>query len=376
MVEKLGFKVALLSIIIWLPLRGGQTVHASGTQSYGPNAVLSGSNHPINLKVGVFERPPYTFKGERGNWSGIGIELWEQISKELSIPFEYVEIPLDQIYTALQQGRCDITPAVTLSTVHVDQTETFVISHGGVLGVRPTVIQHLKAVCTAIMKSGFFWVISVMLGIMLAYSAILMLMEYRCPHEHFSGPVHHRFFRCLWFTALSMTSIDYSTSLRLSPIARMSTFLWSMTGLLFISLLTGTIVSSISACEADSKIVQLDDLARFRTGDHTGAIMQSALRERGIPEKGYATDAEGIEALKRGEIEVFTGDAIPLNVLSNNLYPGKLNLSILPSKTMLYVMAAKPGLACFSAINQKLIEITLQPAWRARVERWTGPLPF
>jgi Bacterial extracellular solute-binding proteins, family 3 len=39
------------------------------------------------LRVPVFDRPPYTFKNEDGVWSGVAIELWEQIARPLNIPF-------------------------------------------------------------------------------------------------------------------------------------------------------------------------------------------------------------------------------------------------------------------------------------------------
>ena len=66
------------------------------------------------LRVAVFERPPYTFKTEQGVWSGIGIELWEEIAEELHLPYEYVEVPLGEVYEKLNAGACDLTPAVSM----------------------------------------------------------------------------------------------------------------------------------------------------------------------------------------------------------------------------------------------------------------------
>ena len=61
-------------------------VPVKGVELKGADPIPGESSH--KLKVAVFERPPYTFKTEQGIWTGIGIELWEQIAEELHLPYE------------------------------------------------------------------------------------------------------------------------------------------------------------------------------------------------------------------------------------------------------------------------------------------------
>jgi hypothetical protein len=83
-----------------------------------------------------------------------------------------------------------------------------------------------------------------------------------------------------------------------------------------------------------------------------------------------------LAALDRGEITAFGGDATPLSYIAMKHFPGYFALSVVRSKPLFYVMAARPGFTQFAEMNRKLLEITLSPDWRSRTERWTGPLSF
>ena len=41
------------------------------------------------LLVGTKEAPPFAMKSANGRWSGISIELWEEVAEVLGLHFEY-----------------------------------------------------------------------------------------------------------------------------------------------------------------------------------------------------------------------------------------------------------------------------------------------
>ena len=43
--------------------------------------------------VGTFEAPPFSLKTDEGRWTGISIELWENIANEMGLKYEYEERP-------------------------------------------------------------------------------------------------------------------------------------------------------------------------------------------------------------------------------------------------------------------------------------------
>jgi len=331
------------------------------------------------LRVAVFERPPYTFKTDQGIWTGIGIELWEQIAEELHLPYEYVEVPLIDVYEALHSGKCDLTPAVSL-THHaidlVDYTSPYLFSYAAVQTVHKSMTQGLKSFYLHLWESGIVAILLSMMGLMIIFSAVLMIFERKNKEGHFGGSHLKGFGTAFWFSAVTMTSVGYGDTKHLTPFGRSITFLWMLLGILFVALFTGAVVSAISSSNESSKVFHIDELARFKTGVYKGSTVDLTLRDRGIPVKEYTTPELGIAALDRGEITAFAGDAIPMTYIATNHYPGRFILSLVPSKSLFYVMATRPGLPEFRKINRSILTITLLPDWRSRVERWTGPMAF
>ena len=60
-----------------------------------------GSLNAGKLRIAVCYRPPFSFKDGEGAWSGLSIDLWEQIAGRLGISYTYVEMPLQEIMKKL-----------------------------------------------------------------------------------------------------------------------------------------------------------------------------------------------------------------------------------------------------------------------------------
>jgi len=352
-------------------------VPVKGVEPKGSELVPAASSH--KLKVAVFDRPPYTFKTKEGLWSGIGIELWEQIAEELHLPYEYVEVPLSDIYTKLHSGECDLAPTLTLvpkGIGQVDYTASYLFSYAAVQTVGKSLISQTRDLCENLSNRGFFVILLIMAGIVIIYGFVILLIERRKDFGHLSGPHHKRFFHALWFSALSFTTPDYAETLELSPIGTIGTYIWSLMGIAFLALFSGTLITAISESDNAPKTFQVEDLTRYKVGTLKGSAFDSMLRERGLPVKEFPSPEDGLDALAKGQISAFAGDAIPMTYIATNRYPGKFVLSIVRSKPLFYTMAVRQGLPQFQEINKKILEISLAPDWERRMEHWTGPLSF
>lgn len=331
------------------------------------------------LRVAVFERPPYTFKTEQGVWSGVGIDLWQQVAEELHLPYEYVEVPLDAVYEKLHSGECDLTPAVSLvprGIRLVDYTAPYFFSYAAVQTKSTSLFQQLASFYQNLIDGGILTILLFVGGIIVVFSIVIVIIERRTEEGHFADKADGKFFHALWFSALNLLCLEYDVALRLSPLGRFLTYLLAVLGICFVAIFTGAVASAITAANTSAKVFQIEDLAHYRTGAFKGSTLDLALRERGLPVREYASPEEGLAALDRGEITAFTGDATPLSYIAMNHYPGRFALSVVRSKSLFYVMAARPGLPQFAEINRKVLEISLSPDWRSRAEHWTGPLSF
>jgi len=63
------------------------------------------------LRVGTKQSPPFAIKNADGSWSGISIELWKNLTDELNLEYEFVELPLDKMLAQLEGGQLDAAVA-------------------------------------------------------------------------------------------------------------------------------------------------------------------------------------------------------------------------------------------------------------------------
>jgi len=335
------------------------------------------SSAPRRLQVAVFDRPPYTYKDKSGAWTGLSIDLWGQISGRLGLDYDYVEVPLADVYEKLHAGSCDLALAIALSGEKAEQvefTEPYLFSHGAVVTLHKSFFNTLETLHSYIWNKEVFLILFLMIAGMILFSLILLVAERKHQLGHFSGNTIKGFGSALWFSAVTMTTVGYGDKTPLSAIGRMITFFWMLVGVLLIALFTGTVASSITTAKIQSGLVRFDDLARFRVGCLQGSRMDLLLQNRGIPAVRYTTPEAGLDGFAFKTINAYAGDSLSLEYLMSHNFPGKFRISIIPDSAIIFAFAARPHLPELRHINSSLLQITLAPDWHSKLERWTGPL--
>ena len=332
------------------------------------------------LQVGIAERPPYSMKDEKGEWHGIGPDLWEEVAKKLGIKFQYEECLQSEMHQKLKSHEIDMILVIGQSVDFLgteDFTQPYVFSHGAAVIGFSSITNTIENIMKHLVQSGVFFIMLIMFLAMLVISLILVHFEGRQEDGHFveSDPVK-RFASALWFTAVNMTCIGYGDSEKLSMAGRTITFLWMMMGILFISLFTGTVVSSITTAELNSSLTRIEDLSHYRCGVFAGAKMEKVLLAKGIPARKYPTLMEGFGALQRGQISAFAVDAISATTIVNQEYPGQFKICVMPTVQLLYSFAFRKNDPLFDPVNNEVIRTTLSTDWRSRIEHWSGPIDF
>jgi ABC-type amino acid transport substrate-binding protein len=331
------------------------------------------------LKVAVFERPPYSFKDKDGLWKGLSIELWEHIAERLQIPYDYVETPVTEVYDKLNKGENDLALALAISGEMADKvefTEPYLFSHGAVVTPRKSLVDSIADFYSHLWSREVMLILLSMTIGMLLFSLALVLVERKHKQGHFTGPSLQGVGSALWFSAVTMTTVGYGDKTPLSVAGRVITFFWMLVGVLLIALFTGTVASSITMEQIQHGIVRFDDLARFHVGCFAGSRSDMMLASRGIPAVRFPSAEEGLKSFSWHEINAFVGDSISLEYWMGHEFQGKFHLSIIPDAEMIYAFATRPHLPELSRINRVLLQITLAPDWRSKLERWTGPLSF
>jgi ABC-type amino acid transport substrate-binding protein len=368
---------AVCLILCALALGEGSLKAASPDVSASQSGVLSANVSTASLKVAVYEAPPFIFKDKNGSWTGLSIQLWEEIAARLGLTYSYVPMPLDKVVKGLGAGTCDLCPSLVLSIHRAGEfefTEPYLYSHGAVVTLHKSLIQTLGSFRGVLLNRKVMIIMIAMFLGMILFSLLLTVAERKHPKGHFSGSLAQRLGSSLWFSAVTMTTVGYGDKTPLSPLGRLITFFWMLAGVLIIALFTGAVASDITRAEMRENITSFSDLTRFHVGCITGSRMDSLLATMGIPAVRYELPEDARKGFESGRINAFAADMVSLDYLMNQRKLGDLQIYNLPDSALFYAFGVRNGLPQLSAINRELLGITLLPNWRSRAEQWTGPL--
>ncbi len=334
---------------------------------------------PTKSRVGIYDRPPFAVKDADGKWSGLAVDVWERVSSELNLPYEYVETSLEDAIAQTAAGKLDlVVGGIGVSPDRaklVEFSQPYLAMPAAVAVLKRNQVPHWTDFVRDVLAHGVGFMLVVLVVAMLFFSVMLWLVERRVDRSHFGGRPWHGFGSALWFSAVTMTTVGYGDKTPQSVPGRVVVFFWMFLGVVIISVFTGAVASSITASRLDARIVHARDLSKYRAGVLAGSLAQNLLGSVGIPSKVFSTVEEGLHALEAGTITAFVDGEVSLRYAVNRDYPGEILVDPLPTTHLTYAFAARPGLppGQLKAINVALIEQVTQPGWEQEVERWLGP---
>jgi len=329
------------------------------------------------IKVAVIDRPPFAMKDKDGEWTGLCVELWENIASELNIPFEYRETDLDHIVSQVADGQMDIAIGeIGVSAERereVDFTQSFLSFPSAVALNRQRGTTQMTDFLTEMSQHGVMSVVYIMLGTLMVFSLLLWLVERGVHSSHFGGKPIHGFGSALWFAAVTMTTVGYGDKTPQTPLGRFLAFLWMFFGILLVSAFTGAFASSLTVSRLHSDVSRLSDLSRYRTGVLEGSLGHGALSALGITVDTFRTPEQGMAALAEGQIGAFVTSEATLRYMNHFKYGDRFEVVQLPTTKVSFAMAARPNFPLLREINIALVAETTRLEWESDVQRWLGP---
>ena len=326
----------------------------------------------------VSESPPYAYEEAPNKWCGLTVDLWEQIAKKLGYHYDYVKLAPNQVMEALHTGKCDLCIAEMAPSIEakklIDFTEPYLASRLLVALRNFVITQELLEFSSSLKNNGFLEIFFFMILGLLIFSILLWLAERKNNKNHFNSLLPHGIGSAFWFGAVTMTTNGYGDKVPVTFWGRSLTFCWMLAGMIFIALLTGTVISSITIAADHASLRHIEDLARYKTGTFHGSYGAKTLKLKGIPTKKFENLKEGLDAVCDKKIDAFVGDSISLQYLVSHDYSGRLRLASIPSGTIYRSFGLRPNLAQKREINNALLEITSPPEWNDQIQQWVGPM--
>lgn len=324
------------------------------------------------LRVGIKASPPFTDRDATGEWTGLSVELLQDLARAEGRTLTFEEAELGDILDAVAGGTFDV--GVAALTITPEREARFDFTHsymdsGLAIAVPNEGGRSWTSVLLRFLSGDFLQVVAALGGLLLVVGILVWFFERGRNSEEFENEPRG-ILSGFWFAAVTMTTVGYGDKAPKTPGGRVIALFWMFASIIIISSITAAIAASLTVSELDSPIRGPEDLARFRVAtvaDSTGAAW---LSDRGIVSRTEAGLDRTLELLAEGEVDCVVFDAPILQHRIASNHPGQLTVLAARFSPQRYALALPPASPLREPFNRSLLEALEAPGWKDRLRRY------
>ncbi len=326
------------------------------------------------LQIGVRESPPFSQKVE-GQWTGVAVELWEGMARELEWNFDYVETTeLNDLLGRVERAELDLAiGALTVTPSReerFDFTQSFLSSGLGIAVVLEE-SNPILGVVGKLFSLQFLQAFLALAVVLLICGALTWIFERKDNAEEFGGKGLRGLGAGFWWAAVTMTTVGYGDKSPKTLAGRVIGFVWMFASIILISTYTAAIAASLTL-ERLGAVQGIDDLPGVKVVSVEGSSSAEWLTTQGI---GFAKSDSldsALSALAKGEVQAVVYDAPILKYHIKRDHANALEVLAEVVKSERYAFAMPQGSRLAEPLDQKLVELTERNDWRDLLQRYLG----
>jgi ABC-type amino acid transport substrate-binding protein len=262
------------------------------------------------VQVGIYVSEPFVNNDGNG-YSGMAIDIWQNIAARLNITSHYVEYPnYSDLMKAVSEGKIDA--AVTNLTITENRAEIADFTYPWFdAGLR--IMVHTQAgtgwdyLIERLNRAGHLTTYVWILGILLVATLFLTLFDRRFD-ENFPKRWREGLAESFYHVVSIATSGKSSRKNLFGWIGRVWQTFWMVFGIAIIAYVTSSITSVMTVAHIDNTISSLSDLQRKSVGVRTGSVAEQFLKSRSIATVSFDHLPEAVTALVNDEISAIVAD--------------------------------------------------------------------
>ncbi len=266
---------------------------------------VSASRPDRELAVGVFEAPPYAFKGPEGQWRGFTVDLWRQIADDLGLRYRLVEGSEDETLEGLTAHRLDVAAgpvAVTMDRERViDFTESYLTSGLSIAVRRAGRAERMLNLFRALASSGAAHILGAIVILAIVFGTGVWLAERR-HNPQFPARPATGIGSALWFAGVTTSGVGYGDKVPVTLRGRLLAIVWMLISLVLLVFVTASLTAALAVGEYD-RVRDIESLRRARAGVLEGSAAADFLRHNQIPHRIFPSYPKVIEALLAGKVD-------------------------------------------------------------------------
>lgn len=328
------------------------------------------------VTVGVLIEPPFVIKDADGSYYGISIDLWYFLASSLDIKYEFQEYEDPwSVLRALTYKEIDIC----INPFHVSGTrlnlfevaQPFFISSLGI-ATRKNSSNPYETIIGSIFSFEFLNVVVVLMSIILVIGLMVWAFERHYNKEQFDKGISG-IGDGIWWATVTMTTVGYGDKTPKTILGRLISVFWMFAAMIVLSSITASMTSKINYDPMSTAIERPDDLKNIkRIGTVSYSSSEDYLVSHKVrPKKTYNNVLEGLQALSRGDIDVFIYEK-PIMQYMLNEHRLENHIRILPitfnAQYRSFLMPKHSVL--LDKINPELVDKISMPSWQKTLEKY------
>ncbi|HEX7252703.1 MAG TPA: transporter substrate-binding domain-containing protein [Thermoanaerobaculia bacterium] len=327
------------------------------------------------LRVGVFEAPPYSMKNEKGEWRGLTVELWKRLATQMGARYRFVPTSEDGVLEALASGGLDTAAGPISATLERQRVVDFSLSYletGLAMAVRRRGrVERLVDLFRTLFASEASHVLTAIGVLTVLFGALVWLVERR-RNPQFPNSPPAGVGAGVWWAGVTTAGVGYGDKVPITVGGRLLALLWMLISIVLIVVLTASMTASLATAEF-ARGAGVDALRHLTVGALDGSASADFLRRSGVERKLYPSFDRTLDALARHEVDavMFTE-----NILRYYAARAKKDSIELVPQVFMPVRLAFPlpdGSPIRAQLNRALRETLANPDWRDLRDTYLGP---
>jgi ABC-type amino acid transport substrate-binding protein len=309
-----------------------------------------------------------------GSWSGISIDLWQDIAQELDLDYHLEERDLSGLLRGVEDGSLDVavSPLAILAEneQRVDFTQPYfrtglalAISHRG---------HGFLSLLRQVVAGPILGMIVLTLVLLIGVSLLVWTFERRDNPEQFGGPGAAGVWSAFWWAASTMTTVGYGDKAPITVAGRAVAIVWMFSGIVLLSGFTASVTTVLALRHLGPSLQRIDDLSRIWVATVPGSSGEAYLQREGAHMRLFPDLTGAIRAVAHGEVDAVVYDEPILRYVSSHEFPGAIDVLPGTVERESYGFALPLGSPLRKSINVALLRHLDSPLWPKLTRLYLG----
>lgn len=327
------------------------------------------------IQVGIRVLPPFVLRNDDGTLSGLSIDLWNQISRELKLKSNIQEMTLPELLKGLETKQIEVgVAAITVTAereLFMDFTHPF---HSAGLGIAvngghsSSIMSGMKAVFSL----QFFQALMALFVVLALVACMIWFLERKANPNQFGGSISKGLGSGFWWSAVTMTTVGYGDKAPVTFWGRSVAIVWMFASVITISGFTATIASVFTLQQIQGEIQGPKDLPGHIIGTVNGSTGELYARQNKLHTQSFDTPTAALQSLDQGLIDAVVYDQPILRYLSS--HQSSTQIKVLPSvfERQDYALGLTAESKLRESMNGELLKYINSQQWQHNISRYLG----